>query len=136
MILSYQNILYSENLTCIDENTLHYVIAKIGDCIREKYFEVINPDLLRGLVDNLKIKYPILIEGVVPDKIPYHLLTDMVKRILRRGGSMIYLPKIIEIMDHVLEWEKNISVQELEEEILTEIKRDDNFKCVLAARKS
>lgn len=136
MILSYQNVLYSENLTCIDENALHYVIAKIGDCIREKYFEVINPDLLKGLVDNLKIKYPILIEGVIPDKISYHLLTDMVKRILRRGGSMIYLPKIIEIMDRVLEWQKNISVQELEEEILTEIKRDDNFKCVLEARKS
>lgn len=136
MILSYQNVLYSENLTCIDENALHYVIAKIGDCIREKYFEVINPDLLKGLVDNLKMKYPILIEGVIPDKISYHLLTDMVKRILRRGGSMIYLPKIIEIMDRVLEWQKNISVQELEEEILTEIKRDDNFKCVLEARKS
>lgn len=136
MILSYQNILYSENLTCIDENTLHYVIAKIGDCIREKYFEVINPDLLRGLVENLKIKYPILIEGIVPDKISYHLLTDMVKRILRRGGSMIYLPKIIEIMDRGLEWQKNVSVQELEDEILAEIKREDNFMRVLENRKA
>lgn len=136
MILSYQNVLYSENLSSIDENTLHYVIAKIGDCIRAKYFEVINPDLLRGLVDNLKMKYPILIEGVVPNKISYHLLTDMVKRILRRGGSMIYLPKIIEIMDRVLEWQKNVSVQELEDEILAEIKREDNFKHVLEDRKS
>ena len=136
MILSYQNVLYSENLSCIDENTLHYVIEKLGDCIREKYFEIINPDLLRGLVENLKMKYPILIEGIVPDKISYYLLTDMVKRILRKGGSIIYLPKIIEIMAHVLEWQENVSVQELEVEILTEIKREDNFSCVLESRKA
>lgn len=136
MILSYQNILYSEKLTCIDENTLHYIIERVGDCIREKYFELINPDLLRGLVDNLKIKYPILIEGVIPDKISYHLLTDVVKRILRRGASILYLPKIIEIMECVLEWQKNISAQELEDEILKEIKREDNFLSVLKNRES
>lgn len=136
MILSYQNILYSEKLTCIDENTLHYIIERVGDCIREKYFELINPDLLRGLVDNLKIKYPILIEGVIPDKISYHLLTDVVKRILRRGASILYLPKIIEIMECVLEWQKNISDQELEDEILKEIKREDNFLSVLKNRES
>lgn len=136
MILSYQNILYSEKLTCIDENTLHYIIERVGDCIREKYFELINPDLLRGLVDNLKIKYPILIEGVIPDKISYHLLTDVVKRILRRGASILYLPKIIEMMDCVLEWQKNISAQELEDEILREIKREDNFLSVLKNRES
>lgn len=136
MILSYQNVLYSENLSCIDENTLHYVIAKLGDCIREKYFEIINPDILKGLVENLRMKYPILIEGIVPDKISYHLLTDMVKRVMRKGGSIIYLPKIIEIMAHVLEWQENVSVQELEIEILTEIKREDNFSCVLENRKA
>ena len=131
MILSYQNVLYSENLTCIDENALHYIIEKMGECIREKYFELINPDLLRGLVDNLKIKYPILIEGVVPDKISYHLLTDMVKRLLRKGASIIYLPKIIEIMNCTLEWQKNISAKELEDEILREITREDNFQHML-----
>ena len=82
------------------------------------------------------MKYPVLIEGTVPDKISYHLLTDMVKRILRKGGSIIYLPKIIEIMAQVLEWQENISVQELEDEILTEIKREDNFSCVLENRKA
>lgn len=127
MILSYQNILHSEKLTWIDEKTLHYIIKKMENCIHEKYFEVINPDLLRGLVDNLKIKYPILIEGVVPDKISYHLLTDMVKRVLRKGGSIAYLPKIIEVMNSVMEWQKDVSIKELEDEIMKEIKRDEHF---------
>lgn len=120
----------------IGENTLHYVIEKLGDCIGEKYFEIINPDILKGLVENLRMKYPVLIEGIVPDKISYHLLTDMVKRVMRKGGSIIYLPKIIEIMTHVLEWQENVSVQELEDKILAEIKREDNFSCVLEKRKA
>lgn len=128
MVLSYRHVLYAERLACIDETTLHYMIEKIGDCIQRKYFEIVNPDLLKGMVDNLRIKYPILIEGVVPDHISYNLLTDMVKRILRKGGSIIYLPKIIEVMDRALGWQKNVSAEELEDEIIREIKREDNFK--------
>lgn len=136
MVLSYQNILYSEKLACIDEKSLHDIIEKIGECIREKYFEILNPDLIKELVNNLKIKYPTLIEGVVPDKISYSLLTDMVKRVLKKDASITYLPKMIEIMDSVLEWQKNVSVKELEEEIIREIKREDNVWCVLKRRTS
>lgn len=131
MVLSYQNVLYSEKLAHMDEKTLHYMIEKMGDCIREKYYEIVSPDLLAGLVDNLKIKYPILIEGVVPEKISYPLLTDMAKRILRKGCSIAYLPKVIEIMDRFLERQKDISAQEVEDEIIKEIKREDNFGSVL-----
>lgn len=124
MVLSYQKILFSEKLTRIDKSSLSYIMEKLGNCVQKKYFEIINPDLLRGLVDNLKIKYPVLIEGVVPDKISYSLLTDMVRRILRKGISITYLPKIIEVMDCILEWQKNISVTELEDEIIKEINFD------------
>ncbi|MDE7044647.1 MAG: FHIPEP family type III secretion protein [Acetatifactor sp.] len=135
MILSYQNILYSETLGSTGENTLHYIVEKLGECIQEKYFEIINPDLLKALVDNLKIKYPVLTEGVVPEKISYSRLTDMVKRTLRKGCSIAYLPKIIEIMDCLLNSQKDPSGSEAEEEIIREIKRADHFREVLERRK-
>lgn len=134
MILSYQNVLFSEKIECADNRTLHYIIEKLGHCIREKYYEILNPDLLKGLVDNLKIKYPVLIEGIVPEKISYSLLTDMAKRILRKGCSIAYLPKIIEIMDRLSECRRDISGREAEEEILCEIKREDNFTKLLEKR--
>ncbi|MCM1156166.1 MAG: helix-turn-helix domain-containing protein [Roseburia sp.] len=120
-VMAYHKILYSEKIDCIGQETLHDIIEKFGGCVREKYYEIINPDLIWGLVDNLKIKYPILIEGVVPEKISYHLLTDMVKHILRRGGSIVHLPKIIEIMDSILTWQEKISAAELEDEIMKQI---------------
>lgn len=136
MILSYQNILYSEKLAYIDDKTLPYIIEKVRNCIREKYFEVVNPDLLKGMVDNLKIKYPVLTEGVVPGKISYSMLTDMVKRALRKGCSIAYLPKLIEVMDRVLGWKEDVSVEEMEEEIIREIKREDQLGSVLKRRES
>lgn len=135
MILSYQNILYSETLGSTGENTLHYIVEKLGECIQEKYYEIINPDLLKALVDNLKIKYPVLTESVVPEKISYSRLTDMVKRTLRKGCSIAYLPKIIEIMDCLLNSQKDPSGSEAEEEIIREIKRADHFREVLERRK-
>lgn len=135
MILSYQNILYSETLGSTGENTLHYIVEKLGECIQEKYYEIINPDLLKALVDNLKIKYPVLTESVVPEKISYSRLTDMVKRTLRKGCSIAYLPKIIEIMDCLLNSQKDPSGSETEEEIIREIKRADHFREVLERRK-
>lgn len=122
MILSYHKVLYSEALSPDHEDPLHYIITKLGDCIREKYYEILNPDLLKGLVDNLKIKYPVLIEGIIPEKISYHMLTDMVKRILRKGGPISGLPKIIEAMAGIPKGPGNIPVEELEDRILSEAK--------------
>lgn len=123
-ILSYQKVLCSEKLTHVDENSLHHIIEKLGSCIRENYSEILHPDLLKGLVDNLKIKYPVLIEGVVPEKISYGLLTDMVKRLLRRGCSIVFLPKIIEEMECLLECGKDVSGGEAEDVLAGEIMRD------------
>lgn len=131
MILSYQNVLYSERLERIDERTLHYITEKLGGCIREKYFEVLSPDLVKGLVDNLKIKYPVLTEGVVPERISYSLLADMTKRVLRKGCSIAYLPKIIEIMDCLLECGQSASGREAEDEIIREIRREDHFSAFI-----
>ena len=117
-IRSYQKVLYAETLQGSEEEPLHYIMEKMEECIHEQYFEILNPDLLKGMVDNLKIRYPVLIEGVIPDKISYHLLTELVRHILCRGISIIWLPKIIERLALTLEWQQTISMQELEEEIV------------------
>ena len=134
MILSYGNVLYSETFSCADEKSLHHIIERLGCCIREKYFEIINPDLLKGLVDNLKIKYPVLIEGIIPEKISYSLLTDMVKRLLRRGCSIACLPKIIEGMECLQECGQEVSGRAAEDTLAGELLRDENLKKVLEKR--
>lgn len=127
MIVAYHNVLYSETLENVDEGTLDYMLQKLEEVVREKYYEILSPDIVKNLVDNLKTEYPALIEGVVPERIPYSLLTEVMKKILRRGDGACFLPKIIEIMDCALYYEQGLSVEELTEKVAHEIEREDNF---------
>ena len=108
----------------------------MGECIWEKYDEVLSPDIVKSLVDNLKVSYPALIEGVVPEKISYGFLTDITKYAMRHEAkvSIIYLPKIIEIADRCLRENPMITAREIADEIGTEICCTDNYWRIVKER--
>ena len=115
MVLAYQKILYREVLEKTEDNTLDYIIDKLGEIVRADYAEIINVDMVKSLMDNLKIKYPVLIESAVPEKISYTLLLDVVREFLRQGNSLIYLPKIIEIAEREVREHGSLQVSQLVE---------------------
>lgn len=135
MVLAYGNVLYSEKLDVIDENTVDHMIRKLGESVRAKYYEIINPDIIRRYTDNWKIKYPALIEGIVPDKIPYSVLTEVARRVLAHGNSIVYLPKMIEVMDCALWEEPRMSIEALTERVRKNIEREDNMYVMLGKRR-
>ena len=134
MILSYQNILYSERITDVNEDTLKYIIKCLEETVRNKYADIINPDIVKCLTDNLQIKYPGLINKVVPDKISYGMLTELLRNFMLRGNSALYLQRIIEYAENALQRKPDISIEELTGEIAGRLERGDNFFVVLAAR--
>lgn len=134
-VLAYENVLYSEILESADENTVDYMFQKLGQCVREKYYEIIDPDIIRHYVENWKMEYPALIEGVVPEKIPYSLLTEVTRKVLACGNSIIYLPKIIEIMDCALWEQPHLPAAELAERVRKTIEREDNLYVALGKRR-
>lgn len=135
MILAYRNVLYSENMESGDEKMPDYMIRKLGECVRQKYYEILNPDIVKELTDNLRIRFPALIEGIVPDVISYGLLTDVMKKALAGGGRTAYLPKMIEITGSALRENPQASVSALAEQILRETERADSYWNVMAGRK-
>lgn len=137
MIRAYYNVLYSETIENPDEKTMEYMIEKLRNCVWEKYYEVISPDIVKSLVDNLKVAYPALIEGVVPEKISYGFLTDIMKRTMKHENnvSAVYLPKMIEIADCELRENPTATAQEIADKIAEEICRPDNYWCMMAERK-
>ena len=89
--------------------------------VRENYADILNRDIVKELVDNLRIKYPALVNETVPERISYGLLTDVLKGYVARGGSMVYLVRLIEIMDCALRQNPGASVDELVQILLTEL---------------
>lgn len=138
MVLAYHNVLYSGTVETVDENTVSYMIEKLEMCVREKYDEILNPDIIKSLVDHLRIKYPALIDGVVPERISYSLLTDVARNVIRHGDAICYLPKMIEVADNMLrECERmgnSPSTEELANRIRRKIEREDNFWVVMGKK--
>ena len=124
-VLSFRNNLYSETLDTIDEGTLSYMLGRLEETIRNRYHEILYPDLTKDLVDNLKVRYPALIEGIVPEKISYGLLTETAKLVLAQGVPACYFPKMIEFMDCALRHRPDASVEQLAEFILSRTKTEN-----------
>lgn len=134
MVLAFDNVLYCEKLDCIDENTMDHMFLKLEECVREKYYEILDPDLIKLYVDNLKMKYPALIDGAVPERIPYSLLAEAARIVVSHGNSIIHLPKMIEVIDCALWDNPRLSAAALADRIRKTIEREDNLYVVLGKR--
>lgn len=135
MITAHNNVLYAERPETLDENTVDQIIRRLGECVSRRYDEILTPDLIKSYTDNLRLGCPALMEGVVPERIPYSLLTETARLVLRCGDSMLYLPKMIEVMDCALREKPDASAQELAERIRKVIEREDNIDVILGKRR-
>lgn len=122
MVLSYRRVLFSGRLTCVDENACEYMSSCLGKTVRENYAHILNQELVKELTDNLQIKFPVLVGGAIPGRISYGMLTDVLKAFVSEGNSMVYLEKVIEILDRVLRKCPETSVDELVQIVLEQIK--------------
>ena len=142
MILSYDNVLYSEileNKAVSEENDivnpLVYMGNKLEETVRKNYCDIINPDIVKNLTDNLKQNHPAIIKGVVPGKISYGMLNDILKAFMKRGNSIKYLEKIIEYSESVLRQNANITIEDLTEQVAKKIELENNYWVYMEKRK-
>lgn len=134
MILAYQNVLYNEEMDVIDEKALDHIIERLRVTVRNKYAEILNVDMIKDLVDSVKIIYPTLVDDIIPDKLSYGLVLDVTRGFLERGNGMIYFPRIMEYLEHEVRETENASVSELIDAISKRLEREDNFWVVIGKR--
>lgn len=143
MILSYDNVLYSEDLkeryAAIGkediEGPAEYIRDMLLETVRNSYGDIITPDIVKNLTDNLEHSHPAIIKGIVPEKISYGMLNDIIKAFMKRGNSIKYLEKIIEYSESILRQNKDIAIDELTEQVAGKIERKDNYWVYMANRK-
>ncbi len=134
MILAYQNVLFAEELQSIDEGTLDYLMDVLRTTVRQQYAEILNVDIIKDLVENLKGIYPALIEGIVPQKLSYGLILDVIRGVLKRGNGMCYFPKVLELLEHEVREKEGTTVAEFIEAVAKQLEREDNFYVVMGRR--
>lgn len=135
MVLSYHRVLFSERLDSVDGETCEYMICRLSETVRERYADILNCDLVKGLTDNLQVKFPVLVGETVPELISYGLLTDVLKELINKGISIVYLAKVIEILARTLRRTPGASMDELVEIVEGQLEIKDDLPAILAERK-
>lgn len=134
MVTIYDRVVYNEQVEVIDGTTLEHMIHTFGQEVRKKYGMLLSRDIVKKLTDNLKMSCPALIEGVVPEKISYFLLQEVLKIFLSRGNYPKYLPRVIESLESALYRNPDASVEQLAEQVCIDIETPDNIAIFLAHR--
>ena len=96
----------------------------LGRLARESYGGLLSRDLMKQSMDNLSLRYPVLVEGIVPEKISYGLLQEVFGHLLGRGCSPVYLPKIIEAIESALYDYPGLSPEKLSEKVYATLMPD------------
>ena len=135
MILAYQNILYEEELQSIDEDTFDHLIDVLRTTVRQQYAEILNVDIIKDLVEDLKGIYPALIDGIVQQKLSYGLILDVIRGVLKRGNGMVYFPKVLELLEHEVRENEQETIAGRIEAVAMQLEREDNFYVVMGRRK-
>lgn len=102
-VLSYDRVLWVKEFERTDENTFHQIIDQvITECIQH-YAEIINKQVIKTMVDNLKELYPGIADGLIPEKISYLALQRKLQSILADKGNIRDLIHILEDMEENLQ---------------------------------
>ncbi len=135
MVLSYHRVLYSGQPESVGDDTPAYIVKKLAEVIRENYGYILNQDMVKIIIDNLKVDYPALITGVIPEVISYSALQKVMTGLLARGDGLCYMVKTIEVMQEKLRMQPNLEPEELVAAVAEEIEREDNFRVFMERRR-
>ena len=127
IILAYDNVLYHEE---IGENKLinvEYIVQKLEEVVRQNYAEIINIDIIKALVDNLRINHNAIIDEIIPEKVPYGQLLAVCKGLLGRGDGMNYFSQIVEILGELNRKNLTSSDDEITDMIAKQLERPNNM---------
>lgn len=128
MITSYNRVLFDERIEKMPEDLGLYMAETLARVVGENYGYVLNRDLVCAIVENLRTTCPALINGLVPEKISYGLLHNVMSGLWERGHNPVfYLIKTIEKIESCLRGQPDMTAEELVLAAAADIERDDNY---------
>ncbi len=101
-ILSYDKVLYEGNVETVDEQTFQTLIDKVEAVCAENYDTILNKQLVKIMVDNMKALYPGVADGLVPEKISYLELLQYLRKKIRETHNIHDMIHILEELESSL----------------------------------
>ena len=105
-ILSYDRVLFQgEETPAPDDAKAGFgrIIQQVCDQCRQHYDEILNKQLVKTLVDNVKARYPGVADGLIPERISYLTLERHLQKIIREKGTIHDFIHILEELEDSLQ---------------------------------
>lgn len=103
-IMIYDKIVQKETIN-LESNMYQHLIDLVCESCERMYAEIINKQIVKMMVDTLKLQYPGVADGLIPEKISYLQLQRELQKRLLSGESIRNLIHILEQMEE--EWTFN-----------------------------
>lgn len=98
-VLSYDKVLLEGNCERVDETAYCQMVDAVFSCGSDNYDHLINKQIVKILVDNLRENYPGIADDLIPGKVSYLQIERKLQQIVRAGGSIRDLIHIVEEME-------------------------------------
>lgn len=98
-IMAYDNILYEASMENFDTTAYKTMIDQVISVCKENYDLIINKQIVKSMIDNLKERFPGIADGLVPEKISYLKLERKLQEMMRQKRSIRDLIHILEEME-------------------------------------
>lgn len=117
-IKSYDKVLKRGTIDTTESNNFQELIIIVAKECEKNYSYILNKQLVKLMMDNIKSMYPGEIDGLIPEKINYLVILDIMKEIIKRNGNIRNLIKIVEIVEKEYFLNNNMNVSDIVEKIL------------------
>ena len=101
-ILSYDKMLYEEELEEGDEDSYRKMIDNVSAKCQEHYADILNKQIVKIMIDNIKEFFPGAVVGLIPEKIGYLQVQRKLQEMLRQGKSIRDMLHILEELEEAL----------------------------------
>lgn len=101
-ILSYGRVLFKGKAERVDEQTFHMLVDKTVEICYENYDTILNKQLVKTMVDNMKDRFPGVADGLVPERISYLELLNFLRKKIKEDHNIHDMIHILEEMEGCL----------------------------------
>lgn len=101
-ILSYDKVFRQGMIEAGDEEVYASIINQTVQVCKENYAWILNKQIVKTMIDNIKELYPGIADGLVPEKISYLQLERQLQNMLKEGKTIRDMIHILEEMEETL----------------------------------
>lgn len=102
-ISSYDKLLWRENIAA-DERAFEMIIHQAVTECKNHYDKILNKQLVKTMMDNVKELYPGIVEGLVPEKISYLKVQRKLQKVWEEKQNIRDIIHILEEMETELDF--------------------------------